>query len=74
MSRVEDLASWLAQLDSPGTALTVDGWIRPGGQKYGLGRGLFSHNPFSEKQCSVEALTGKYLVLTLPQPTESGLY
>ena len=26
------LASWSAQLDSPGTTLTVSGWIRPGGQ------------------------------------------
>ena len=26
------LVSWSAQLDSPGTTLTVGGWIRPGGQ------------------------------------------
>ena len=31
-TKVGCLASWLAQLDSPGTALTVGGWIRPGGQ------------------------------------------
>ena len=30
--QVEGLASWSVQLDSPGTALTVGGWIRPGGQ------------------------------------------
>ena len=30
--KVEGLASWSVQLDSPGTALTVGGWIRPGGQ------------------------------------------
>ena len=29
---VEGLTSWSVQLDSPGTALTVGGWIRPGGQ------------------------------------------
>ena len=26
------LPSWLAQLDSPGTAVKVGGWIRPGEQ------------------------------------------
>ena len=30
--KVEGLPSWSVQLDSPGTALTVGGWIRPGGQ------------------------------------------
>ena len=25
-------ALWLVQVDSPGTVLTVGGWIRPGGQ------------------------------------------
>ena len=34
----------------------------------GVGRGLFWHNPFSKQQCSLETLTGKYLVLNLPQP------
>ena len=29
---VGSLASWSVQLDSPGTALTVGGLIRPGGQ------------------------------------------
>ena len=29
---VGSLASWSVQLDSPGTAVTVGGWIRPGGQ------------------------------------------
>ena len=32
----------------------------------GVGRGLFWQNPFSKQQCSVEALTGKYLVVNLP--------
>ena len=30
--KVEGLPSWSVQLDSPGTSLTVGGWIRPGGQ------------------------------------------
>ena len=30
--KVGGLLSWWVQLDSPGTALTVGGWIRPGGQ------------------------------------------
>ena len=29
--KVGVLPSWSVQLDSPGTALTVDGWIKPGG-------------------------------------------
>ena len=29
--KVESLPSWSVQLDSPGAALTVGGWIRPGG-------------------------------------------
>ena len=36
------------------------------GQISGTGKGLFQHNPFNKQQCSLEALTGKYLVLTLP--------
>ena len=32
----------------------------------GVGRGLFSHNPFSKQQCSVQALTAEYLGLNLP--------
>ena len=31
--KVGGLTSSLVQLDSPGTALTVGGWIRPWGQK-----------------------------------------
>ena len=31
--KVGGLQSWSVQLDSPGTALIVSGWIRPGGQK-----------------------------------------
>ena len=57
------------QLDIPGNALTVGGWIRLGGRvkTSGVGRGLFWRNPFSQQQsCSVEALTGRYLVLNLP--------
>ena len=64
--RVRGLPSWSVQLDGPGTALTVGGWIRPGGKNSGVGRGLFWHNPFTKQQCSVEALTGTYVVLTLP--------
>ena len=30
--KVWGLTSWSVQLDSPGTALTVGGWIRPEGQ------------------------------------------
>ena len=30
---VAGLPSWSAQVDSPGTALTVGAWIRPGGAK-----------------------------------------
>ena len=30
--KVGGLLSWSVKLDSPGTALTVGGWIRPGGQ------------------------------------------
>ena len=63
--KVGGLPSWSIQLDSPGTALTVGGWIRPRGKTSGIRRGLFSHNPFSKKQCSLEASTGMYLVLTL---------
>ena len=39
--KVRSLVSWLVQLDSPGTALTVGEWIRPGGKTSGIGRGLF---------------------------------
>ena len=38
------LTSWPVQLDSPGTALTVGGWTRPGGKINGVGRGLFWHS------------------------------
>ena len=43
---VGGLPSWLVQLDSPGTALTLDEWIRPGGAKQ-LGRegGYFDTTP-----------------------------
>ena len=30
--KVGGLPSWLVQLDSPGTAVKVGGWIRPGKQ------------------------------------------
>ena len=33
----------------------------------GVGRGLFRHNPSSKQQCSVEALTGRYLVLIIAE-------
>lgn len=59
------LASWSAQTDSPGTALTVCGWPTPGGQNKWGERGLFLHNPFSKEKCLQQALTGKYLVLTV---------
>ena len=32
--KVGGLPSWSAQLNSPGTALTVGGWIRSGGQNW----------------------------------------
>ena len=35
---------WIAQGLS---ALTLGGWIRPGGKTSGIGRGLFWHNPFT---------------------------
>ena len=41
--KVGGLLSWLAQLDSPGIALKVGVWIRPGGgggKTSGAGRGL----------------------------------
>ena len=39
---VESLPSSSVQLDSPGTALTLGEWIRPGGAKQvGQGGGLF---------------------------------
>ena len=67
------LPSWSVQLDSPGTAaLTVGGWIRPGGgggegNKTIGQRGDFDTTPSeSHSTCSLEVLTGKYLVLTLP--------
>ena len=37
------LATWVAQLDSPGTALKVGGWVGGsglGGKTSGVGRGL----------------------------------
>ena len=42
------MPSWLAQLDNPGTALTVGGWIRPGGggaKLEGFGGGNFDTTP-----------------------------
>ena len=39
--KVGGLPSWSVQLDSPWTALTLEGWIRPGGKTSGVGRGLF---------------------------------
>ena len=39
--RVGGLPSWSVQLDGPGTALTVGGWIRPGGKTSGVGGELF---------------------------------
>ena len=39
--KVGGLTSWPVQLDSPGTALTVGVWIRPGGKINGVGRGIF---------------------------------
>ena len=39
--KVGALPSWPVQLDSPGTALTVGVWIKPGGKINGVGRGLF---------------------------------
>ena len=39
--KVGGLTSWSVELDSPGTALTVGGWIRPGRQTSGVGRWLF---------------------------------
>ena len=35
---------WIAQGLS---ALTLGGWIRPGGKTSGIGRGLFWHNPYT---------------------------
>ena len=64
---VGGLPSWSTQLDSSGTTLTVGGWIRPGGKTSGVGRGYFATTPSVRKQqCLLEALTGNYLVRTLP--------
>ena len=63
--KVGSLPSWSVQLDSPGAALTVGGWIRPGGQNYWGGEGAVLTQPFSKQQCSVEALIGSYLGLNL---------
>ena len=71
--KVGGLPSWSTQADSPATALTVGGWIRSGGKTSGVGMGLFWHIPFSKQQCLLEAMTGNYLVLSLPWPAESGL-
>ena len=38
--KVGGLPSWSVQQDSPGTALTVGGWIRPGIKTSGVGRGI----------------------------------
>ena len=55
--KARGLASWSVQLGGSGLG---------GGKTSGVERGLFRHSPFSKQQCSQEALTGKYLVLTLP--------
>ena len=61
------LPSWLVQVNSPGTALTLGGWIRPGGQNECGREGAILAQPLHcKEQCLLEALTGKYLVLTLP--------
>ena len=39
--KIGGVPSWSVQLDSPGTALTVGGWIRPGVKTSGVMRGLF---------------------------------
>ena len=56
--KARGLASWSVQLGGSGRG--------GGGKTSGVERGLFRHSPFSKQQCSQEALTGKYLVLTLP--------
>ena len=57
--KVGGLLSWSVQLDSPETALTVGGWIRPRGQNYwGREAAILTHPP-QKQQCSIiEALTG----------------
>ena len=57
------LTSWSVQLDSRGTTLTMDGWIKPWGQNYWGRDGTVLTQPL---QCSVQALTVKYLGLNLP--------
>ena len=59
--KARGLASWSVQLGGSGL-----GGGGGGGKTSGVERGLFRHSPFSKQQCSQEALTGKYLVLTLP--------
>ena len=44
--KVGGLLSWSVQLDSPETALTVGGWIRPRGQNYwGRKAAILTHPP-----------------------------
>ena len=43
--KVGRLPSWWVQLNSPGTALTVGEWIRPGGQNYWGREGTVSAQP-----------------------------
>ena len=58
---VAGLPSWSVQVDSAGAAVTVVGWIRPGGKNYWGRKGAVLTQPlrFSNQQCSVESLTGK---------------
>ena len=59
--KARGLASWSVQLGGSGL-----GGGGGGGKTSGVERGLLRHSPFSKQQSSQEALTGKYLVLTLP--------
>ena len=51
------------------------GWVDEawGSKLVGQGGGCFDTTPSVKQQCSVEALTGSYLGLNVPQPAESGL-
>ena len=68
--KARGLASWSVQLGGSGLGGGGGGGGGAGGgggrKTSGVERGLFRHSPFSKQQCSQEALTGKYLVLTLP--------
>ena len=64
------LPSWLVQMNSPGTQCLNTGWVDQawGQNKWDREGAILAQPLHCKEQCLLEALTGKYLVLTLPQP------